>query len=100
MCLTPVQYLGWIAPCPTEVLVLSYRGIDPSVPRYWSDCTEVLIRPNRGIGLAVLGLADAPTGNSQIRTGLFQIAYGLFEIPYGLFPDSLRTFSGIPTDSL
>ena len=92
MCLAPAQYLGCLASGPTEVLVLSYRGIDPSVPRYWSDCTEVLIRPNRGIGLAVLGLADTPTGNPKIRTGLWGIAYGLFEIPYGLFRWSLRTF--------
>ena len=44
-CIELTQYLGRVALHPTEVLVVSYRGIARTLPRYWSDPTEVLIEP-------------------------------------------------------
>ena len=50
MCLVSAQYLGCLAFDRTEVLIQAYRGIGPSVPRYWCERTEVLVRAYRGIG--------------------------------------------------
>ena len=44
------QYLGKVAALPTEVLIVPYRGIGRTLPRYWLRPTEVLVAPYRGIG--------------------------------------------------
>ena len=45
---------------PTEVLSRPYRGIVPTLPRYLCDPTEVLLGPYRGIARALPRYCAAP----------------------------------------
>ena len=87
MCLAPAQYLGCLASDHTEVLVPSYRGIGPSVPRYWFDPTEVLIRPfcqflnpHRTFWNLHRTFSESPRTFSSVPTDFFPNPHGLFSV--------------------